>query len=191
MIPNLLTASRLVLLVPIMILLAYGGSATHWIAFWLFVLAGMTDFLDGWTARKLHCVSNIGIFFDPLVDKVFANILLVFLSLNFPRWTPPTAVLFLLAREFAVQGFRSMAPCKGVVLKTRMVSKLKFVFQTVSVGAVLAGVGVGNTAFSVFCQWIAWIALALALVAGYASMATLFWKNRDLWGKHPVKMELR
>ena len=191
MIPNLLTASRLVLLVPIMILLAYGNSGAHRIAFWLFVLAGVTDFLDGWAARKLHCVSNVGIFFDPLADKVFANVLLVFLALHFPRWTPPAAVLLLLAREFAVQGFRSMAPCKGVVLQTRMVSKLKFVFQTISVGAVLAGVGTGVAAFRAFCQWTAWIGLGLALVAGYASMAVLFWKNRDLWNRQPVEMELR
>jgi len=122
---------------------------------------------------------------------VFANVLLVFLALHFPHWTPPTVVLLLLAREFAVQGFRSMAPCKGVVLRTRMVSKLKFVFQTLSVGAVLLGVGTGSDGPRAFCQWLAWTALGLALIAGYASMTMLFWKNRDLWARKPVRMELR
>ncbi len=188
---NLLTASRLVLLAPIMLLLVYGGPVARRFAFGLFVLAGVTDFLDGWAARRLGCVSNVGTFFDPLADKVFANVLLVFLALHFPHWTPPAVVLLLLAREFAVQGFRSMAPCKGVVLRTRMVSKLKFVFQTISAGAVLVGVGTNGDALRGFCQWVAWTALGLALVAGYTSMAMLFWKNRDLWAREPVQMELR
>ena len=87
--PNLLTASRLVLLLPIILLLAVDrGAAAHWLAFGLFLLASVTDALDGWAARRLGCESNIGIFFDPLTDKVFANVLLVFLACLHPQWIP-------------------------------------------------------------------------------------------------------
>ncbi len=189
--PNLLTASRLILLFPLMALLSVPRPAAHRLAFALFVLAAVTDFLDGWTARRFHAESNIGIFFDPLVDKVFANVLLVYLGLRFPAWVPAPLLLSLLAREFVVQGFRSMAPCKGVVLRTRRLSKLKFVFQTLCIAAVLLGVGTNAAAPRELWRAIAQANLAAALFFGYLSMGLLLWRNHDLWRRPTVPMEQR
>ena len=190
MIPNLVTASRLVLLLPLMLLLAYGRApGTRWLAFGLFVFAGLTDFLDGWLARRLKCVSAVGTFFDPLVDKIFANVLLLFLALWYPAWVPPWLVLLILVREFAVQGFRSMAPCKGVLLRTRLVSKLKLVFQLICVGTALAGLA--WTSAAPVLQKVAWTSLGLACAAAYASMFTLLRNNRDLWNRPAVELETR
>jgi CDP-diacylglycerol--glycerol-3-phosphate 3-phosphatidyltransferase len=189
-IPNLLTLSRLVLLVPVMWLLASGqGAAAHWLAFALFVAAGVTDSLDGWAARRLGCASNVGVFLDPLVDKVFANVLLIFLACRFPDWVPLWVVLLLVAREFAVQGFRSMAPCVGVVIRTGTVSKLKLVFQLLATGTAL--VGLGWEASSDVLKGATWLGLALALASAYVSMFFLFRQNADLWRRAAVPMEVR
>jgi len=189
-IPNVLTASRLVLLLPIMGLLSTGGSpAAHWLALALFLLASLTDWLDGWAARRIGCASNLGIFLDPLADKIFANVLLVFLACYHPDWIPLWAALLLLAREFAVQGFRSMAPCLGVVIATGTVSKLKLVFQLIATGTTLAGLG-WETA-SPILQPLTWTALGFSLATGFWSMFTLFRDNTDLWRRAPMELERR
>lgn len=189
-IAHLLTASRLILLLPILFLLAEGGSPqAHWLAFGLFVAAGATDLLDGWVARRLGCASSLGTFFDPLADKIFANVLLVFLAFHHPSWVPLWVVLVLLAREFAVQGFRSMTPCLGVVIGTGRISKLKLIFQLIATGTALAGLGWEIAA--PLLQPATWVALGLAVATGLWSMVTLFWNNADLWRRAPLEMEQR
>lgn len=189
-IPNLLTLSRPLLLLPLMWLLAVAtGPAAHWLAFGLFLAAALTDALDGWAARRLGCASNLGVFLDPLADKVFANVLLIFLASRMPEWVPLWVVLLLVAREFVVQGFRSMAPCVGVVIRTGTLNKLKLVFQLVAIGTALAGQGWADMAEVL--RWATWIGLGLALVSAYASMYTLLRDNADLWGRPSVPMEIR
>lgn len=189
-IPNLLTASRILLLLPLMLLLANASTerAYHW-AFGLFALASISDFFDGWAARKLECESNLGVFFDPLADKIFANVLLVFLAYSQPEWIPIWMVLLLLAREFAVQGFRSMTPCMGVVISTGRLNKLKLVFQLVAVGITLVGLGWLDVAW--ILRPAAWIALGLAVLSAYLSMYWLFRDNADLWGRSQIDLERR
>jgi CDP-diacylglycerol---glycerol-3-phosphate 3-phosphatidyltransferase len=188
--PNVLTASRLVLLLPVMVLLAKAHDASSYrLAFVLFLISALTDALDGWAARRLQCESNIGTFFDPLVDKVVANVLLVFLACHYPDWIPLWMVLLLLAREFAVQGFRSMAPCVGVVIRTEMLSKLKLVFQLVAAGALLAALAWQGLA--AIAKPVAWTSLVLAVLSGYVSMIAIFRRNADLWSRPPLEMEQR
>lgn len=187
--PNALTAIRLLLVLPIMALLAWGGAAAHWWAFGLFLVAALTDYFDGWAARRFDCASNIGLFLDPLADKVFANLLLVYLACRAPDWVPLWMVLPLLGREFAVQGFRSLAPCVGVVISTGQLNKLKLVFQLIACGTALAGLG--WSAAAALLQPLTWLALALALAAGLWSMYTLFRDHADLWRRTPLVMEQR
>lgn len=188
-IPNLLTLSRIVLLLPVMLLLAAGTPAALWWGFALFITASLTDALDGWAARRLGCTGNLGIFLDPLADKVFANVLLVYLACHHPGWIPLWAALLLLAREFAVQGFRSMTPCLGVVIGTGEMNKWKLVFQLIAAGTTL--VGLAWEAAAALLQPLAWLAVGLALVTGLWSMLVLFRDNRDLWRRKAVEMERR
>jgi CDP-diacylglycerol--glycerol-3-phosphate 3-phosphatidyltransferase len=188
--PNLLTLSRILLLLPVMGLLAAADDAAayRW-AFALFLVAGLTDLVDGWAARRLNCVSNIGAFLDPLADKIMSNVLLVFLACRYPAWIPLWMVLLLLAREFAVQGFRSMAPCLGVVIRTELLSKLKTLFQLIAAGAVIAGLGWESLAG--IAGPVALTSLVLALASGYISMTLIFIRNADLWSRRPLNMESR
>lgn len=187
---HLLTASRLVLLVPILVLLGEGSTPERYaLAFGLFLLGGLTDFLDGWVARRAGCVSAIGTFFDPLADKIFANLLLVLLTCHHPDWVPLWVVLLLLARELAVQGLRGMAPCVGVLIRTGWVSKLKLVFQLIALGAALGGLAWAGAA--PVLRPATWVALGLAVATGLWSMIELFWRHADLWRRDPLVLEER
>jgi CDP-diacylglycerol--glycerol-3-phosphate 3-phosphatidyltransferase len=188
-IPNLLTLSRIVLLLPVMLLLAAGTPAALWWGFALFLVASLTDAFDGWAARRLGCTGNLGIFLDPLADKIFANVLLVYLACHHPGWIPLWVALLLLAREFAVQGFRSMTPCLGVVIDTGRMNKWKLVFQLIAVGTTL--VGLAWEASAGILQPLAWLAVGLALFTALWSMLVLFRDNRDLWRRATLEMERR
>ena len=98
-------------------------------------------------------------------------------------------MLPLIAREFAVQGFRSLAPCAGVLLRTDRLSKVKTLFQLISIGAVLAGLGWGNVAG--IAGPAAQIFLLLAVGSGYLSLVMIFIRNADLWSRRPLPMEMR
>lgn len=188
--PNFLTILRIILVFPIMLLLVSAHEAiTYQFVFALFLIAALTDLLDGWLARHLECVSNVGAFLDPLADKIMSNVLLVFLSCRYPEIIPLWMVLLLLAREFAVQGFRSMAPCMGVVIRTELLSKLKTFFQLMALGSVLIGLGWGSLAD--IARYVALISLILALVSGYVSMTMIFIRNSDLWSRQPLDMQSR
>jgi len=188
--PNFLTVLRIILVFPVMLLLVSAHEAiTYQLVFFLFLTAALTDLLDGWLARHLECVSNVGAFLDPLADKIMSNVLLVFLSCRYPEIIPLWMVLLLLAREFAVQGFRSMAPCMGVVIRTELLSKLKTFFQLMALGSVLIGLGWGSLAD--IARYVALISLILALVSGYVSMTMIFIRNSDLWSRQPLDMQLR
>ena len=188
--PNFLTILRVILLIPIMLLLTNAQDATTYqLAFGLFLMAALTDLLDGWAARHLNCVTPLGAFLDPLADKIMSNVLLIFLSCHYPSIIPLWMVLLLLAREFAVQGFRSMAACMGVMIRTELLSKLKTLFQLTAVAAVIISFGWGS--FAGIANYIALISLILALTSGYLSMMMLFIRNTDLWSRRPLPMESR
>lgn len=188
--PNSLTLARIVLLLPIMVLLATAqDAAAYRLSFALFLVAALTDLVDGWAARRLHCVTNVGAFLDPLADKILSNVLLVLLACRYPTWISLWLVLLLLAREFAVQGLRSMAPCVGVVIRTELLSKLKTFFQLFAAGAVM--VGLGWESLAAVARPIALLSLVLAFVCGYVSMVMIFVRNVDLWSRRALELESR
>jgi len=190
MLPNLITACRLGMLVPIVLLLQFGESATaRRVVFALFAAAGASDWIDGWIARRFNQVSAIGTFFDPLVDKIMANVLLVFLAFHSPGWVNLWLVLLILAREFAVQGFRSMAPCKGVLIRTRMLNKWKFALQVACIAFTLAGLAWEAAAGPL--HLLARAGLWLAFLTAYLSLFALLWQNKDLWTRDAVRLEER
>ncbi len=189
-IPNLITLFRLVLLLPILLLLALSpGERSFQGAFALFGIAALLDAADGWVARRWNCTSPAGAFLDPLTDKITCILLLVFLACRYPDWVSLWLVLPLIAREFAVQGFRSLAPCAGVLLRTDQLSKVKTLFQLISIGAVLAGLGWENLAGIAFPA--AQIFLLLAVGSGCLSLVMIFIRNADLWSRRPLPMEMR
>jgi len=137
--PNILSISRIPFLFLIVILLQLppnSGGATF--AFAVFVVAALTDFFDGWAARKFNQVSDLGKFLDALTDKILTlGLFITLLSMNIlPAWTL-LLVLFILTREFLVTGLRLIAAKRGLVLAAEKSGKLKMLFQVLSLGVLL------------------------------------------------------
>ncbi|WP_027963253.1 CDP-diacylglycerol--glycerol-3-phosphate 3-phosphatidyltransferase [Halalkalibacillus halophilus] len=138
-VPNKITISR-IFLIPIFIALlviplgwgaidigAYELPISHLIAGILFIIASLTDWLDGYYARKYNLVTNLGKFLDPLADKLLVSaalICLVELQLA-PAWI----VIIIISREFAVTGLRLVAAGDGIVLAASQMGKLKTTLQ--------------------------------------------------------------
>lgn len=131
--PNLITFSRLAAL-PFIVLLLWPGVETQHTSMWaalLYAVAGATDFVDGYVARRLNQVSVFGKFIDPLADKLFYLVAMIaLLQLPGPR-VPALVVMLVLARELSITGLRAIAAAEGVVIAAGRGGKLKTVFGTV------------------------------------------------------------
>ena len=127
--PNKLTTLR-VIMIPFFVffmLTDVGGNANKWIALALFVVASLTDFLDGKIARKYNLVTNFGKFMDPLADKLLVCSALICLQ-DLDR-VPAWVVIVIIAREFIISGFRLVASDNGIVIAASYWGKFKTIFQ--------------------------------------------------------------
>lgn len=170
--PNKLTILRMIMIVPFVVfmLVPIGGAAGKWIALALFVIASLTDLLDGKIARKYNLVTTFGKFMDPLADKLLvcsALICLVELG-RIPAWI----VIIIISREFIISGFRLVASDKGVVIAASWWGKFKTTFQMVMIVLMIADIA----ALSIVTQIIMWIALILTVV----SLVDYLVKNKDV-----------
>ena len=109
------------------------------ILFGIFLIASLTDFLDGYLARKNNEVTDLGKFLDPIADKMLVNGMMVFLCLNFNsiREThlsfPFFCVILMIIRDLVVDGLRLMAAKKNVVIAANMFGKVKTVLQMTAI----------------------------------------------------------
>lgn len=160
--PNKLTTLR-VIMIPFFVffmLTDVGGNANKWIALALFVIASLTDFLDGKIARKYHLVTNFGKFMDPLADKLLVCSALICLQdLNrVPAWV----VIVIIAREFIISGFRLVASDNGIVIAASYWGKFKTTFQMLMIIVMIMNLG---GAFDMVGTVLMWIALALTIIS--------------------------
>ncbi|MDB4400268.1 CDP-diacylglycerol--glycerol-3-phosphate 3-phosphatidyltransferase [Akkermansiaceae bacterium] len=125
--PNSITLGRLLLTGVFIISASIGGLAAHIVALVSFVLATISDWLDGYLARKLNLVTSLGKLLDPLADKILVAAAFVYLSAQglCPVWV--TSVI--IGREFLVTGLRQIAIEKGVIIAADNLGKWKTTFQ--------------------------------------------------------------
>jgi CDP-diacylglycerol--glycerol-3-phosphate 3-phosphatidyltransferase len=148
--PNICTLSRIPLMFLIVALLYVESPGVASVNFLLFVLAGLTDFFDGYLARRMGKVSNFGILMDAVTDKVLLlGIMIALVDLDripldlhvvrLPVFLPVFLVLLILGREFLITGVRLVAASRGVVVPADRGGKTKTVIQILAVGAFLVG----------------------------------------------------
>lgn len=169
--PNKLTLFR-VILIPFFVLFMLVDITAYdkWIALSIFIVASLTDLLDGKIARKYNLVTNFGKFMDPLADKLLvcsALICLVALT-KIPAWI----VIIIIAREFIISGFRLIASDNGVVIAASYWGKFKTTFQMVMICLMIADI----EAISLITTVVMWIALILTVV----SLVDYLIKNKDV-----------
>jgi len=172
--PNKLTILR-VIMIPffVVFLMGYvGGDYAMPIALALFIIASLTDLLDGKIARKYNMVTNFGKFMDPLADKLLVSAALIcFIELgSLPAWM----VLIIISREFIISGFRLVASDKGVVIAASYWGKFKTTFQMLMI--ILLMIDSSNPVLQTLTTVCTWIALILTIV----SLVDYFAKNLDV-----------
>ena len=146
--PNLLSFSRIVATILVFVLVIINQPWAFLAAAVVFFLASITDFFDGYLARRYHIVSQLGIFLDLTADKVFVSAILVaFVQLGLvPAWI----VVIIIAREFVVTGLRSMAAAKGTVIPAGQLGKQKTFITLVAMEGILLGMGLSASHLSLF-----------------------------------------
>ena len=142
--------------------LLYDGGANQnmrYVAAALFIIASLTDMLDGKIARKYNLVTNFGKFMDPLADKLLVcSALICMIEL---RELPAWMVIIIISREFIISGFRLVASDNGVVIAASYWGKFKTTFQMIGVVLLIFNI----PALSTLTTIIVWIALALTVIS--------------------------
>ena len=199
--PNKLTILRIIL-IPVFVVLLLANFGTmlekdiaRYLAIGVFVVASLTDFLDGYIARKHKLVTNFGIFMDPIADKLLVSAALVaMVELGLlPAWV----VILVISREFVISGLRLIASNQGVVLAASKWGKMKTVTQMMMIIFVLFNMGkdvLGNgialqpfadisDVFNYFCEILMYLSAVLTVVSAVDYIV----KNRHvLTGKPKV-----
>jgi len=202
--PNSITISRIATVPLLMWILSPAFPANHathgllggeqeLIASAIFILASITDGLDGYLARKRKQITTLGMLLDPLADKLMVTAAYIILVAYNPRIVPPWIAVIIIGREFLVSGLRSIAASEGFTIDASEIGKLKTVIQIVSVVAailahrwdywiwfpnLLAGIGGFVIAVHMIALWaIYWMTIVSIISA--ADYFIGFWKKID------------
>lgn len=171
--PNKITLFRVVM-IPIFVvfMLVQDIPNGRYIAAAIFIIAALSDLLDGYIARKHNLVTNFGKFMDPMADKLLvASALICFVELKLlPAWI----VIIIIAREFIISGFRLIASDNGVVLAAGWWGKLKTNVQMIM--SVMLIINLDNTFINILEQ----IAIYLAVILTIISMVDYLVKNKNV-----------
>lgn len=181
--PNQLTLARLGLCAVFVVILECEAPWRGSVAFGIFVLAALTDWLDGHLARKWNLITDLGKLLDPLADKILISV--AYIALVREGLSPLWVVATIISREFLITGLRTLAAAKGVILAAERVGKHKTISQIV---AVLTGLLILSLLdLGLFAAWtprlevlilrpLLWVTVAITLYSG----AIYFWNNRQV-----------
>jgi len=182
---NILTLGR-IFLIPAVILADHAPKAgpSH-LAALLFLIASLTDILDGFIARRFNMVTSMGKLLDPVADKILVSAVLFLLVEH--NLLPAFLAIIVVAREFAVSGLRSVAASQGIIIPAENLGKAKMAFQTLSIALLLDNnhhFSLPETNFLLNFHWIGlltfWIALILTLLSGLQYLVWYLWvTSRD------------
>ncbi|MGH7429356.1 MAG: CDP-diacylglycerol--glycerol-3-phosphate 3-phosphatidyltransferase, partial [Candidatus Methylomirabilaceae bacterium] len=174
--PNLLTVSR-ILLIPVFVLLFWTPTPGRSLAAAVvFVIAAVTDLLDGYLARRRSQVTKLGRLLDPIADKLLVLSGLILL-VQYQRVAAVVAIL-IIAREVAVTGVRAIAASQGIVLSAETIGKYKMVAQVVAIVLLILEDGIVPAAWNLHLVGtvVLYAALALALISGGRYLLS-FWRQ--------------
>ena len=174
--PNKLTILRMIM-IPVFLVVLYIpglGMTGNIAAAAIFILASITDFLDGKIARKYNLVTNFGKFMDPLADKLLVCSALIAL-VDFDK-VAAWIVIIIIAREFIISGFRLIAADNGVVIAASYWGKFKTTFQMLMIIFTIFNIYLENDVLDEISNILVYVALALTVI----SLIDYMLKNKDV-----------
>lgn len=178
--PNKLTLLRIFFIPIFCIFLCIEEWAAQLIAVLIFILASLTDLLDGYIARRDNLVTDFGKLVDPIADKLLVTSGMIFMVAQ-GRMSAAVVLIFI-AREFIVSAFRMLAASRGTVIAADRLGKCKTVAQTLAIIMLIFFKPIGNSwtlmgrAGMIAADVVTWIALILSII----SCADYIWKNRSI-----------
>lgn len=164
--PNILSISRIFLVLPIIYLFEY---ELYFVSLGVFIVASITDYLDGYFARKSNQTSNVGALLDLLADKVFVSILLIWMTFNFESLLILISTILIVSREISISYLRLfiVSQSKNMdEIKSDLIGKYKTTFQMLGLGFLLISPLLSSTFFNVslglifFSAFMSWYSLA-------------------------------
>ncbi len=192
--PNKITLSRILLLPVFLVvgLIVFPGH--YFVAGVLFILLAVTDFLDGYLARKNNIVTNLGKFMDPIADKLLCTTALLLMMVGgdaaiIPEPFGIICVFLILLRDYAVTGLRQIAQLKGVIIPADKLGKIKANFQYVMtvVGFVFAGLrdieSIQGTLFLDIFKYFFWLCVAATTIIVLVSGVMYLVKNASVFAE--------
>ncbi len=178
--PNKLTVFRVCTIPFFVFFMEFKGiEYGNFIAVFLFIIASITDALDGHIARKYNLVTNFGKFMDPLADKLLVSAALICLTGRIPEWI----VVVIISRELIISGFRIIAADNGIVISASYWGKVKTVFQMIMIIWLILDLNsfvekyiIDLPIYDIIGYILIWVSLVLTVV----SMIDYFYKNKDV-----------
>ena len=177
-VPNILSACRIIMLAPLVLLILLNQPVTYAIATALFLLVALTDTIDGRLARRYNLVSTLGVFLDLTADKMLvAGLLIAMVEVHLvPAWI----VIIIVAREFLVTGMRSLAASAGKVIPAGRLGKQKTFLTLLATGGIMLGKSFGAYRLTLFPpHFIPWSQLnlgeALLFAANVLMILAMIW----------------
>ena len=167
--PLILTVARIFATIPVAVLLLYSDNCPHlyfdWIAVVLFYAASITDYYDGYFARKYNAVTNLGKFLDPVADKILVMAILVILLKQ--GLVDPWMVILFLTRDTLVGGIRAAASADGLVIPAQTTGKWKAALQMIAVPFMMVNEIHPYFPNQTIGYGLLWFSVLLSLISGW------------------------
>jgi CDP-diacylglycerol--glycerol-3-phosphate 3-phosphatidyltransferase len=160
--PNSLTLFRIFLVPLLVVVLLTKFSGKEYVGLAIFLVAAITDFLDGYIARKTNQITRLGMLLDPIADKLLVSA--AFISLVELHLAPAWMVAVIIGREFAVSGLRSIAAQQGVTIPASRLGKGKMVSQVIAISLLILGHELGE--FMYVAKIALWAVVVFAIMSG-------------------------
>ncbi len=165
-------------MIPAFVWAFFSEGTSDWVTFAIFILAAITDTLDGAIARKQNIVTDFGKLMDPLADKLM--VMSAFICFTAAGMLNPIITIIIMAREFLVTGLRSIASSKGKVIAADFLGKAKTIMQDVAIGAILVR-SATNAAEGTFAGVVTYICIAVMTFLTVVSAMNYCFKNKEFF----------
>ncbi|MDQ3282383.1 MAG: CDP-diacylglycerol--glycerol-3-phosphate 3-phosphatidyltransferase [Acidobacteriota bacterium] len=162
--PNALTLLRIFLVPFLVVVLLTKFSGREFVGLSIFLVAAITDFFDGWLARRRNQTTRLGALLDPIADKLLMSAAFISLVEMDSHHVPAWMVVIIIGREFAVSGLRSIAAQQGVTIAASPLGKGKMVSQVIAISLLILGYELGQ--FRVVGTVALWAVMLFALASG-------------------------
>jgi CDP-diacylglycerol--glycerol-3-phosphate 3-phosphatidyltransferase len=179
-VPNIVTLFRIGLVPVLVVLLLFTGTVAAWLAAGAFLIATLSDYLDGYIARNYGSGSVLGTFLDPLADKLLVSAALIMLAgiARTPR-VPAWMVAIIVGREIMVTALRAVAASEGVVVGAEELGKYKMTLQALAVQALLIHFTHWHIDFFGAGMFLLWISMVVSIWSGAEYYIKLMWVLRE------------